>query len=65
MSHSRATLQVKVFAWLPLGNQLFWFRETFKNQVTSSKISGAMVTKMVPTWRVAMVANFLDLNNLS
>ena len=29
MSHSRATLQVKVFAWLPLGNQLFWFRETF------------------------------------
>ena len=28
MSHSRATLQVKVFAWLPLGSQLFWFRET-------------------------------------
>ena len=22
------TLQVKVFAWLPFGNQLFWFRET-------------------------------------
>ena len=23
-----ATLQVKVFAWSPFGNQLFWFRET-------------------------------------
>ena len=22
-------LQVKVFAWLPFGNQLFWFWETF------------------------------------
>ena len=22
-------LQVKVFAWSPFGNQLFWFRETF------------------------------------
>ena len=24
-----ATLQVKVFAWSPFGNQLFWFKETF------------------------------------
>ena len=24
-----STLQVKVFAWSPFGNQLFWFRETF------------------------------------
>ena len=23
------TLQVKVFAWLPCGDQFFWFRETF------------------------------------
>ena len=23
------TLQVKVFAWSPFGNLLFWFRETF------------------------------------
>ena len=47
------TLQVKVFAQLPFGNQLFWFRETFlANQVGSSKILGAMATKMVATWRV-------------
>lgn len=46
-------LQVKVFAQLPFGNQLFWFRETFlANQVGSSKILGAMATKMVATWRV-------------
>ena len=24
-----ATLQVKVFAWSPFGDQFFWFRETF------------------------------------
>ena len=23
------TLKVKVFAWLPLGDQFFWFREIF------------------------------------
>ena len=46
-------LQVKVFARLPFGNQLFWFRDTFlANQVGSSKILGAMATKMVATWRV-------------
>ena len=48
-----STLQVKVFAWSPFGNQLFWFTETFfTNQVTSSKILGAIATKMVSTWRV-------------
>ena len=25
----KATPQVKVFAWLPFGHQLFWLRETF------------------------------------
>ena len=46
-------LQVKGFAQLPFGNQLFCFRETFlANQVGSSKILGAMATKMVATWRV-------------
>ena len=44
-----ATLQVKVFAWSPFDNQLFWFRETFSNQVASSKILGAMATKLVAT----------------
>ena len=29
MHLSYATLQVKVFARSPFGNQLFWFRETF------------------------------------
>ena len=48
-----STRQVKVFAWSPFGNQLFWFTETFfTNQVTSSKILGTMATKMVTTWRV-------------
>ena len=27
--NKKATLQVKVFAWSPFGNQLFWFRESF------------------------------------
>ena len=49
---SYATLQVQVFARLPFGNQLFWFRETFNNQVASCKILAAMATKMVETWRV-------------
>ena len=25
--HPNTTLQVKVFAWSPFGNQLFWFTE--------------------------------------
>ena len=33
----------------------------FTNQVTSSKILGAVVTKMVPTWRV--VVNFVGFQN--
>ena len=45
----RTTLQVKVFAQSPIGNQLFWFRETFTDQVASSKILGTMATKMVAT----------------
>ena len=50
------TLQVKVFAWLPFGNQLFWFwGDFFTKQVASSEILGAMVTKMVATWRVELV----------
>ena len=28
-SHLVSTLQVKVYAWSPFGNPLFWFRETF------------------------------------
>ena len=28
-NYFKSTLQVKVFAWSPFGNQLFWFRETF------------------------------------
>ena len=27
--NKKPTLQVKVFAWSPFGNQLFWFRESF------------------------------------
>ena len=55
-----STLQVKVFAWLPFGNQLFWFTETFfTNQVASSKILGAMATKMVTTWRVVHTCTLL------
>ena len=51
-----STLQVKVFPRSPFGNQLFWFREAFfTNQVTSSKIFGTMATKMVATWRVAVI----------
>ena len=39
----------------PFGNQLFWFREAFlRIKSPAAKISGAMVTKMVPTWRVGM-----------
>ena len=43
-----------MFAQLPFGHQLFWFREAFlANQVGSSKILvGAMATKTVATWRV-------------
>lgn len=45
---------------LPIGNKLFWFKETFFiNQVASSKVLGAMVTKMVATRRVAVVAVLL------
>ena len=51
--------QVEVFAWSPFGNQLFWVRETFLQiKVASSKILGAMVTKMVATWRVAKATVF-------
>ena len=51
-----ATLQVKVFARSPFGNQLFWFGKTFfTNQVVSCKILGAMATKMVATWRIVSV----------
>ena len=51
-----ATLQVKVFAWSPFGNQLFWFwGDFFTKQVASSEILGAMVTKMVATWMVELV----------
>ena len=43
-----ATLQVKVFAWSPFGNQLFWFKETFLlSKSPAPKILGAMATKMV------------------
>ena len=51
-----ATLQVKVLARSPFGNQLIWFRETF-SQIKSlaPKIIGTMATKMVATWRVAEV----------
>ena len=53
MFSSISTLQVKVFAWLPFGDQFLWFRETFfANQVVGFKILGAMATKMVATWRV-------------
>ena len=50
-----STLQVKVFAWSPLFWQptLLVQGDLFTNQVASSKILGAMATKMVPTWRVA------------
>ena len=52
-TYGPTTLQGKGFAQLPFGNQLFCFRETFlANQVGSSKILGAMATKMVATWRV-------------
>ena len=45
-----ATLQVKVFAWSPFGDQFFRFSETFfTNQVASFKILGAVATKMVAT----------------
>ena len=51
-----ATLQVKVFARSPFGNQLFWFGKTvFTNQVVSCKMLGAMATKMVATWRIVSV----------
>ena len=56
-----STLQVKVFAWSPFGNQLFWFRETFfTNQVTSSEILGAMATKMVATWKAVIAGTFFE-----
>ena len=49
-----STLQVKVFAWSPIGNQLFWFRETFLQiKSPASKFYAPVATKMVTTWRVA------------
>ena len=56
-----ATLQVKVFARSPFGNQLFWFGKTFfTNQVISCKILGAMATKTVASWRIVSVRCSLE-----
>ena len=49
-----STLQVKVFAWSPIGNQFFWFKETFLQiKSPASKFYAPVATKMVTTWRVA------------
>ena len=42
----------KVFAWLPFGNQLFWFRETFLQIKLPAPKFYVPSWKMVPTWRV-------------
>ena len=48
------TLQVKVFAWSPLGDQFCLFRETFYKSSRQLQNCGAMATKMVATWRVGI-----------
>jgi len=49
MINKKPTLQVRAFfAWSPFGNQLFWFRELFLQNMKPF----TMATKMVATWRV-------------